>query len=88
MSTGLHFRFDIKPKDTYVIVRVWPKGQGSIVKGDAQNFKDGRKGQDMTLPGSGDHLLQLLINGEVQHSILVHASASNAQTTTISLDFR
>ena len=88
MSTGLHFRFDIKPKDLYVIVRVWPKGQDMIVKGGADTFKDGRKGQDMTLPGSGDHLLQLLVNGEVQHSVLVHASAASTQTTTITLDLR
>ncbi|MDA8020322.1 MAG: serine/threonine protein kinase [Thermoanaerobaculia bacterium] len=88
MSTGLHFRFDIKPKDLYVIVRVWPEGEGSIVKGATEAFKTGRKGRDMTLPGSGDHLLQLLINGEVQRSILIHASAAKAQTTTIALDFR
>ena len=88
MTTGLHFRFDIKPKDAIVVVRVWAKGQRQIVKGQAEAYKDGRKGRDMTLPGSGDHLVQLLINGEVHHSVLVHASASNTQTTTITLDLR
>lgn len=88
MSTGLRFRFDIKPKDLLAIVRVWPEGEDIIVKGQAEDFKDGRKGKDMTLPGDGDHLVQLLIGGEVQHSILVHASAGNPQATTVSLDLR